>query len=162
MGLCGQILVLADDRGRLRELLTNFSYNQSLAIHNNKPSSAGEKRVKKPRKGKQNVKKLPIELETEKNDDFIIDLNVHRPFQYCESWHNDELFKIVPVTSISKGKQTQFCATCHSVISIRNAVPPFDIIISHQERYKYPCLNEDGSTVWKTTRKKNEGKILLH
>lgn len=53
----------------VRELLTNFSYNQSLAIHNNKPSSAGEKRVKKPRKGKQNVKKLPIELETEKNDD---------------------------------------------------------------------------------------------
>lgn len=64
LGLYGQILVLADDRGRLRELLTNFNYNQSLAIHNNKPSSDGEKRVKKPRKGKQNVKKLPIELET--------------------------------------------------------------------------------------------------
>lgn len=53
MGLCGQILVLPDDRGRLTEFLTNFSYNPFLAIHIYKPSSAGEEEL---RKGEQNVK----------------------------------------------------------------------------------------------------------
>ena len=159
LGLCGHILVLADDRGRLKDVLKNFKYHPSIAIHKNKPPSAGEKRVKKPRKGKQNVKKLPIEFETDGKTDLGVDLNVQRPFQYCEPWHNDEPFKIVYVTTISKEKQTRYCATCNSVISIRNAVPPFDVIFNHQERYEYPVQTEEGNTIWKTTKKKMASKF---
>jgi hypothetical protein len=82
LGLFGHIFVLTDEKGRFKELFNNFKYNPSIAIYNKAPS-ASEKRVKKPRKGKQNVKKLPTELETDDKNEFN-DLNVHRPFRYCE------------------------------------------------------------------------------
>lgn len=50
LGLCGHVIVVADDRGRLEDILKNFKYNPSMAIYKNKPISSGEKRVKKTQK----------------------------------------------------------------------------------------------------------------
>jgi hypothetical protein len=153
LNLCGHVIVVADNRGRLEDILNNFKYNPSMAIYINKPVSSGEKRVKKPRKGQQNITKMPIIVEEEDDRDNGSELYAPRPFQYCESWHNDEPFKIVSVDSV-QGKRTIFCAACTSMISLKNPLPPFDIVFSHQERYQYPQQTEDGKTVWKTTKRK--------
>ncbi len=77
--LCEHVLVCADNRSSVLDLLKNRRYCASVAIRQHLSSSAGEKRVKKTRKGKQNVVKRPI--HTEVRSEPQIGLRRKRPYQ---------------------------------------------------------------------------------
>lgn len=159
--LCSHVMVIADQRGVLLDILNKFKYDPSHAIYRHKPISAGEKGVKKPRKGIQNVRKQPLDVQvnipTHTGDD--INLRNQRPFQYCEVWHNDEPFIVNYIKDLKHPKDSILqCTSCRNVISKKNAMIPFDIVISHKERYKYPLRQSDGSVIWKTSEKRMVNK----
>ena len=156
LNLCCHVLVVADEKMCLDKVLKKFKYNASEALHKHKPSYAGEKRSKKPRKGKQNVITRPIEridsssLNGRNKSYDEVNLKLKRPFQNCEIWHNDEAFTVVNVVGL-KTKYPLRCAQCTCLISQQSACPPFDIAFSHKERYKYPSRDADNKVQWKST-----------
>ena len=160
--LCAHILVVADCKNCLHEYISRFHYSPSGAVNRHNTKGAGEKRTKKPRRGSQNVKKLPILRYTpttihssSTTDVSDVDLKSRRPFQFCEIWHNDELFKVINVSStILKARKSLKCASCANIISRINAVPPYDILISHLERFMYPTKTGDGRVEWKPSLSK--------
>ena len=165
--LCAHVLVVADCKNCLLEYLSRFHYNSSGAVHRHNARGAGEKRTKKPRRGSQSVQKLPILRYTSKtnsapcsNDIDDEDLKRKRPFQFCEIWHNDEPFKLMHVSnSVLKARKALKCASCGTVISRLNAAPPYDIVISHPERFMYPKKTDDGRLEWKPTITKMTNKL---
>ncbi|XP_076081037.1 uncharacterized protein LOC143051939 [Mytilus galloprovincialis] len=148
MKLCGHVLAAADGKSLLEELLKKRKYSPVLAINRNTSPSAGEKRVKKPRKGSQNVVKQPIQHEVHLPTE--INLNIRRPFQMNEIFHNDEPFCIEYLNNITKEVD---CASCSCLLS-KKALSPYNIAFSHNERYVYPSVEKNGKTVWKPTLKK--------
>lgn len=154
--LCAHILLVADSKNCLQEFISRHRYNPSDAVNRHNSKGAGEKRAKKPRRGSQNIKKLPILAYKSKTSAYLslnvdeINLKEKRPFQFCEIWHNDEPFRLTYVTnSTLKSRKELKCATCGNLISRINAVPPFDMVILHRERFMYPQKNSNGRTEWK-------------
>ena len=122
--------------------------------HNTK--QAGEKRVKKPRRGFQNIKKLPIRkyataVAAEYSYHGDVNLKEQRPFQFCQIWHNDERFNVIYINSDNMKIRKNLKCIYGNVISRKNVVPPYDVMISHRERYLYSFKNPDGRVEWKPT-----------
>ena len=63
LGICAYVLATSETRGQLPDLLERFSYNPSQAMHKQRKKGAGDKRLKKPRKGRNNVASAPVHTE---------------------------------------------------------------------------------------------------
>lgn len=152
--VCHHVLVAADSKNVLLEVMSKYNYNPSHAIQRQQPSGAGEKKNKKPRKGQQQVFCHPIEYclsASSTHDD--ISLDSPRPFQFKEIWHNDQPFHLINVKSIRKSIVK--CQTCNCVLNSKNALPPYDILFKHEERYNFPKKDAQGNiTAWIPTRSK--------
>jgi hypothetical protein len=155
--ICCHVLVVADENHCLKEIMARYTYNTSQAVDRNRPTGAGQKRNKKPRKGNQGVKSVPIISMVDNpripGEFDHIDLSHARPFQNCEIWHNNQHFTLVLIKSAIRAKRKNIkCQTCTSEFNA-NPVSPYDIAFEHLERWSYPHQDENGVTVYKNTNK---------
>ena len=164
--LCGHLLVACEVKGLLEDALKQYKISGNKLLKHTRPSSAGEKKNKKPRRGKQNISLSAVE-ETEElrlDDAEEIPDNIYcgkpRPFRgYSEIFHNDHPFVAVPNKEIEFRSKLPICASCLCQIPIKNAQIPNDFVLCHKERYTYPKRNDDGTITKTPTVKKMTTKF---
>lgn len=163
--ICPHVLVVADQKNCVINLVSNYKFNPSAAVNKHNIKGAGERRTKKPRRGSQNVKKVPIEkysVDVENTNYVKVDLKKKRPFQFYEIWHNDEQFKVKYITSTDlRKKKVLRCMSCCNIISKRNALAPYDIVITHMERYVYPYRHDNGEVEMRPTISKKHLRFTV-
>lgn len=154
-GLCQHVLVVAESRGRLKELVEKLQQECKRASRNmlkNLPGGADDK-PGKARRGKNNIEKSPV---ISLIDDHHADLKSPNPPTYTEYYHNDQPFEI---GFIKDHERALKCESCSCDFPRRMPLAPYDICLVHRERYKYPEKDDKGVVRMKLTRTKMTKKF---
>ena len=128
--VCSHVLIVADGKTCLESVVCNYKYCPSAAVNRHNTKQAGEKRVKKPRRGFQNIKKLPIRkyataVAAEYSYHGDVNLKEQRPFQFCQILHNDERFDVIYINSDNmKNRKILKCISYGNVISRKKRCSP--------------------------------------
>ena len=140
-GICSHVLVVADHTKELSSFLSSFNQKDTVGI-GNIPKRAGEKpRDKKKRKGKNNVKSVPVLNQQAPIDP---DIDSPKPVNFTAIHHNSNPFIVVFTKEF--GKKKMKCQSCKVEFptSGKMICIPYDIAIVHSERYYYPVKNAQG------------------
>ena len=150
--ICAHVLATSETRGHLPDLLERFSYNPSQAMHKQRKKGAGDKRSKKPRRGRNNVASAPVHTEinrglTTSTTACHADISYQRPVPFSEIFHDNNQFHLIFTRDVNKKKGgIRLCESCK--VEMQNkSVPPFDMAISHKERYRYPVRDDRGTVL---------------
>ena len=150
-GLCQHVVAVAEKYGYLSEFLTkycNSGNNVNRIVQHNVPDRAGDKpKQRKPRRGRNNQKKVPI---TQFNGDLNIsnevdpDVDFMKECRFTEYFHNNEMFKIIFLND-KECIRAKSCISCKITFPKHNpASPDCDIIVVHCERYERPLKDANG------------------
>ena len=145
--VCAHMLVAAQ---KLKCLTQMFSWlegkgRSSSSCMSKAQQNSGQKPGHKSRKGKNNRPLTPIVDEEDSLDQPSV-------YKYTEFYQNDEPFQVVFMKDYKRAQQCEGCMNMFCRINFIKPIIaiPFDLIILHKERYKYPA--GDGKYV--VTRKK--------
>ena len=137
-GLCQHSLAAAEKMTLLAEFISWYNAKKEKSTANSIineaiPIAAGKKAS--VRKGKNNKISHPVLTVS---DEIGIDNPV--PFNYNrkEYYHNDQSFHVV---FLKDHGDAVCCNSCNNEFPRRFMIAPFNIVLSHKERYKYPDKN---------------------
>ena len=133
-GLCPHVLVVAGKTGRLRSFIATHKkacnkMGKIISANLSKQLEGKPNQRVKQRRGKNNVSHVPVVSEEDPYD-----VMVPEPMRYIEYYQNDEPFYVVFTHDYSNAIT---CTGCTNEFSKRIQIAPYDIVLLHEERYRY-------------------------
>ena len=133
-GLCPHVLVVAGKTGRLRSFIATHKkacnkMGKIISANLSKQLEGKPNQRAKQRRGKNNVSHVPVVSEEDPYD-----VMVPEPLRYIEYYQNDEPFYVVFTHDYSNAIT---CTGCTNEFPKRIQIAPYDIVLLHEERYRY-------------------------
>ena len=146
------MLAVADKTGELKTVVQNFKVKPSALINKQTSKGAGEKKGKKPRRGKNNVSLHDVQSEMSSAAvPSHADISCPKAVPFTAIYHNEEPFSVEFLCDIAtKGKKVLMCESCKVRFPSR-PLPPSDIVLLHNETYMYPVKDAYGVVHYKPT-----------
>ena len=114
IGICAHVLAVADKTGELKTVVQNFKVKPSALINKQTSKGAGEKKGKKPRRGKNNVSLHDVQSEMSSAAvPSHADISCPKAVPFTAIYHNEEPFSVEFLCDIAtKGKKVLMCESC--------------------------------------------------
>ena len=150
-GLCPHVLVVAGKTGKLRSFIATHKkacnkMGKIISANLSKQLEGKPNQRAKQRRGKNNVSHVPVVSEEDPYD-----VMVPEPMRYIEYYQNDEPFYVVFTHDYSNAIT---CTGCTNEFPKRIQIAPYDIVLLHEERYRYPKKDDNGNVEMVVTHKK--------
>jgi hypothetical protein len=141
---CRHTIAVSDENGQLSEHIADINQKASAEtldlVLQNSCTNSGEKGTR--RKGKNNTTFKAVVNTTPL---------LPEAMKFTQAYHNNDPFQI---SFIDRYPGCKSCASCAIDFPKAVSIAPHDILIVHQERFKYPKKDDRGKTSWIYTRSK--------